>query len=144
MSERSSALHVDAVVVGCGAAGLAAAAELSARGRTVVGLEQFEFAHTNGSSHGTERIVRVAYADAVHAEMAARSIAGWQRIERDEHVSLLTPTGGLDVGSTAEIELLALQCERVGVGVERWSAAEANRRFPMFRFGAGVGRDARR
>ena len=40
-------------------------------------VDQFEFGHTRGSSHGTERIVRVAYADAVHAEMAARSIDGW-------------------------------------------------------------------
>lgn len=122
------------VVVGCGAAGLAVSAELAGRGQRVVGLERFEWGHTRGSSHGTERIVRVAYADAVHAEMAARSIDGWRRLERDAAVTLLTPTGGLDIGGPEEIELLATQCARVGVPTERLSAAEANVRFPMFRF----------
>ena len=122
------------VVVGCGAAGLAVAAELAGRGRRVVGLERFEWGHTRGSSHGTERIVRVAYADAVHADMARRSIDGWRRLERDAAVTLLTSTGGLDIGSPAEIDLLAMQCARVDVSTERLSAAEANVRFPMFRF----------
>jgi sarcosine oxidase len=127
----------DVVIVGCGAAGMAAAAELSRRGQRVVGIDQFEFGHDRGSSHGAERIVRVAYADAVHAEMAAQSIDGWLRLERDAVESLLTPTGGLDIAGPAEIDLLAAQCERVGFGVERCTVAEANARFPMFRFGAG-------
>ena len=63
---------------------------------------------------------------------------GWQRLEeRAVGSTLLTPTGGLDIGAQrAEIDLMAAQCERVGVGVERWSIAEAGRRFPVFRFGA--------
>jgi sarcosine oxidase len=127
------------VVVGCGAAGLAVAAELAGRGQRVVGLERFDWGHTRGSSHGTERIVRVAYADAVHADMAVRSIDGWRRLERDAAVTLLTPTGGLDIGGPDEIDLLAIQCERVGVPTERLSAAESNVRFPMFRFAGGTG-----
>lgn len=134
MADRPVDRSCDVVVVGCGAAGLAAAAELAVRGSTVVGVERFEFGHTHGSSHGTERIVRVAYSDEVHAEMALRSLEGWRRLERAADVELLTSTGGLDIGGEAEIDLLARQCERVGVRVERLSIAETTLRFPMFRF----------
>jgi sarcosine oxidase len=141
VTDRSVASTADVVIVGCGAAGLAAAAELAGRGHRVIGIEQFDFGHTNGSSHGAERIVRVAYADAVHAEMAVRSIVGWQQLERAVGATLLTPTGGLDIAQRAEIDLMAAQCERVGVGVERFSVADANHRFPVFGFGGAAGGD---
>ena len=64
-----------------------------------------------------------------------RSLDGWRRLERETGTTLLTATGGLDIGDHAEIELLAAQCEWAGVRVERLSAQEAARRFPMFRFG---------
>jgi sarcosine oxidase len=104
----------------------------------VLALERFAFGHDRGSSHGTERIVRVPYTDAVHVEMALASLPGWEAIERDAEASLLTRTGGIDVGSAAELDALAEQCERAGAPTERFSATEAARRFPGFRFDGDV------
>ncbi|MBV9345439.1 MAG: N-methyltryptophan oxidase, partial [Gammaproteobacteria bacterium] len=45
----------DAIVLGLGAMGLAAAWRLAGRGVRVLGLEQFALAHDRGSSHGSSR-----------------------------------------------------------------------------------------
>jgi sarcosine oxidase len=42
----------DAIVIGLGGMGSAAAFHLARRGRRVLGLEQFELLHERGSSHG--------------------------------------------------------------------------------------------
>ncbi len=54
----------DDIVLGLGGMGSAAAFHLAARGRKVLGLEQFERLHTRGSSHGRTRIIREAYFEA--------------------------------------------------------------------------------
>lgn len=128
---RADGTRADVVVVGCGAAGLAAAAELARRGRRVVGLDRFEHGHVHGSSHGTERIVRVPYTDPVHVEMVLAAIDGWRRIERDGATPLLTATGGIDAGVDEELDLLADICERAGVATTRLTAAAATDRFSL-------------
>ena len=83
--------HADVVIIGCGAAGLATARELAGRGRHVIGLDKFDHGHIRGSSHGTERIVRMAYADPVHVEMAVAALDGWRRLEHDADTALADP-----------------------------------------------------
>lgn len=135
--------RADVVIVGCGAAGLAAARELSTRGRRVVGLDQFPHGHSRGSSHGTERIVRMAYTDPVHVRMAMESVVGWRRLEADSGHTLLTATGGIDAGSATELDLLERECTAAGLTMERMTAREATARFssggaPWFRFDSEV------
>ena len=48
--------RVDAVIVGAGLAGSAAARSLASRGRSVALVEAFQPGHRRGSSHGTARI----------------------------------------------------------------------------------------
>ena len=48
------------IVLGCGGIGSGAAYWLSRRaGNEVLGIEQFELGHGNGSSHGYSRIIRL-------------------------------------------------------------------------------------
>jgi sarcosine oxidase len=53
--------QVDVIVVGLGGMGSAAAAHAALRGQRVLGLEQFQPAHDQGSSHGSSRVIRLAY-----------------------------------------------------------------------------------
>jgi sarcosine oxidase len=142
-ARRDGDEHADVVIVGCGAAGLATARELAGRGRSVIALDRFEHGHTRGSSHGTERIVRMAYTDPVHVRMAVASVEGWQRLEHDADTTLLTATGGLDAGAADELDAIAAQCAAVGVATERLTAEEATARFagpsgPWFAFDSDV------
>ena len=51
----------DAIVVGLGAHGSAAAAALARRGQRVLGLERFGRGEAHGSSGGWSRMIRIAH-----------------------------------------------------------------------------------
>lgn len=53
----------DAIVVGLGAMGSAALAQLARSGATVIGFDRFSPPHSFGSSHGDTRLTRVAIAE---------------------------------------------------------------------------------
>src|SRR5581483_5318220 len=93
-----SATRVDAVVVGGGATGSAAAWQLARRGVQVVLLERFEAGHANGASHGASRIFRLSYPDPVHIGLAREARRLWRELEDATGTRLLTVTGGVDHG----------------------------------------------
>ena len=51
----------DAIVLGVGGAGSAALYHLAARGLRVLGIERHAPGHSQGSSHGGTRAIRLAY-----------------------------------------------------------------------------------
>ncbi|MFN8574860.1 MAG: N-methyl-L-tryptophan oxidase [Gemmatimonadaceae bacterium] len=89
----------DAIIIGIGGMGSAAAAHLAGRGKRVLGLEQFSLAHDLGSSHGLTRIIRLAYFEhPSYVPLLRRSFELWRDLERDTNTTLLHVTGGLDIG----------------------------------------------
>lgn len=90
----------DVIVIGLGGMGSAAAYQLAAAGRSVLGIEQFGPAHDAGSSHGRSRIIRQAYfEDPAYVPLLGRSYELWERLERETGTKLLTRTGGLMLGA---------------------------------------------
>ncbi|MGI5440285.1 N-methyl-L-tryptophan oxidase [Streptomyces shenzhenensis] len=85
----------DAVVVGLGIHGSAAAFELARRGIGVLGLDQFEEGHHRGSSHGRTRMIRRAYPNPVWNDFVARAFDGWERWSEAGGETLIRTTGGL-------------------------------------------------
>ncbi|MGO8896539.1 MAG: FAD-dependent oxidoreductase, partial [Streptosporangiaceae bacterium] len=65
--------RADAVVVGAGLAGSAAARDLASRGRSVVLVEAFQPGHRRGSSHGSARIFRRAYPDPLYVRLTGQA-----------------------------------------------------------------------
>ena len=51
----------DLIVIGVGGMGSATVYHAARRGLKVLGLEQFDIPHALGSSHGVNRIIRLAY-----------------------------------------------------------------------------------
>jgi len=125
--------HYDAIVVGLGAMGSAAAHHLAARGQRVLGLEQFGFGHDRGSSHGASRVIRLAYFEhPAYVPLLHRAYALWERLERDSGDSLLTITGGLMMGRPeSDVVSGSLRSAREHALAHEWlDAAEIHRRFP--------------
>ncbi len=125
----------DAIVVGLGGMGSAAAYQLAVRGKRVIGLEQFSPAHDRGSSHGRSRIIRQAYfEDPAYVPLLESAYELWERLERETGEDLMTLTGGLMIGRReGELVLGSLKSAMAhGLPYELLDAAEIRARFPPF------------
>ncbi|GAA1088364.1 FAD-dependent oxidoreductase [Nocardiopsis composta] len=125
--------EVETAVVGAGLMGSATAWALARRGRSAALFEQYPIGHRNGSSHGSARIVRRAYADPLHVRLTGRAMELWREAEERSGRALLRMTGGLDHGRSGAEEIAAV-LEREDVPHELLDPAEAERRWPGMRF----------
>jgi sarcosine oxidase len=129
----------DAIVLGLGAMGSAAACNLAVRGRRVLGLERFGPAHTRGSSHGHTRITRQAYFEHPdYVPLLREALDDWRWLERrSPGVPLLDLCGGVMVGPPGgPLVAGALRSAQLhGLPHDVFTPEEARRRFPAFRLG---------
>ncbi len=124
----------DVVVVGAGLAGAAAAWELTGRGHSVVLLEAHELHHRLGSSHGTSRIFRRAYADPFYVGLTGRATSAWDRLESESGVALRVRTGGIDSGGSRDLPQMATTLRRHGVRADLLDPKEVAQRWPGMQF----------
>ncbi len=95
-------MEYDVIVAGVGGMGSATAAELAARGARVLGLERAGIPNDSGSSHGVNRIIRLAYAeDPRYVPLLRRAYVRWRELERRLGEPILVTTGGVDIGHPA-------------------------------------------
>lgn len=123
----------DAIIVGVGGMGSAAAAHLASRGKRVLGLEQFSLAHDLGSSHGLTRIIRLAYFEhPSYVPLLRRAFELWRDLERATGTSLLHVTGGLDIGPEGGriFEGSRRSCKEHSLPHEVLSSEDITARFP--------------
>src|SRR3954470_9696702 len=97
----------DVLVVGAGLMGAASAWSLARGGRSVAVVEQYEPRHARGSSHGSARIVRRGYGDALYTQLTGRAFELWREIEHESGAELLHMYGGLDFGSRRPVANVA-------------------------------------
>jgi sarcosine oxidase len=133
----------DAIVVGLGGIGSAAAYALAAArpGVRVLGLEQFELDHARGASQDVSRIIRLSYHRPEYVRLARRAYEAWRTVEAETGEPILTITGGIDLappGAAESIDDYAAAMAADGVAFERLGAAEAMRRWPQWRVAEGT------
>ena len=123
----------DVIVVGLGGMGSAAAAHAAARGRRVLGIEQFQPAHDQGSSHGRSRVIRLAYFEhPSYVPLLRRAYELWRRLEQRTGRRLLQLTGGLMIGRPdSDVVSGSLRSAREHhLDHEMLDAAQIRARFP--------------
>ena len=111
--------------------GAATARAAARRGASVLLVEQFGVGHERGSSHGTSRIFRFSYHDALYVRMAMQTLPLWRELERESGRALLTVTGGLDRGEHITAHAAALQA--CGAQYELVHGDEAGKRLSGLR-----------
>ncbi|HJQ25318.1 MAG TPA: N-methyl-L-tryptophan oxidase [Blastocatellia bacterium] len=124
----------DIVIIGAGVMGAAAACEAARGGARVALIDQARPPNPRAASTDHSKVFRFAYPDAMYARLAVEALAGWQAIEAEMGVQLLTPTGLLLMGkaeSRLEVETAAALAA-LGLEAELMSSAEAAARFPQF------------
>jgi len=125
----------DVIVAGVGAMGVATCWQLARRGMRVLGLERFSIPHARGSSHGVNRIIRLAYFEHPnYVPLLRRAYDMWREVERDCGRRLLFVTGGLDIGPRDGrlVTGSLASCRTHNLPHEVLEAAEIKRRFPAF------------
>jgi sarcosine oxidase len=118
-------------VIGAGLAGSSAAWRLAQAGHDVVVLEQDTPAHRRGSSHGSARIFRYAYAERLYVDLVREAARGWAELEAAGSTRLLTRTGALDHGAGHDPEGFARVLAAAGVEHALLGPAEASARWPL-------------
>lgn len=131
----------DAIVIGVGGMGSATLYHLARRGARVVGLEQFDIPHDRGSSHGINRIIRLAYAEHPdYVPLVRRAYELWRELEHVVDERLLFITGGIDAGTENSDTVTGSlkSCKLHDIPYELMDAASVRRRFPGYRLPADM------
>ncbi len=134
-------MKYDVIVIGVGGMGSAAVYHLARRGAKVLGLEQFDIPHSLGSSHGVNRIIRLAYAEGSgYVPLLHRAYALWRELELVAGERLLFITGSIDAGgedSTIVRGSLA-SCVEHSLRYELLDARGLESRHPGYRLPTGM------
>jgi sarcosine oxidase len=131
----------DVIVAGVGGMGSATCWQLARRGQRVLGLERFDIPHAMGSSHGQNRIIRLAYFEHTsYVPLLRRAFELWREAETLFGERLLFVTGGIDAGSeSGRIVAGSLaSCQEHDLPHEVLSARELAQRFPGWQLPAGI------
>src|SRR5260370_6119823 len=89
-------MRYDVIVIGVGGMGSAAAYHLARRGARVLGLERYDIPHDLGSSHGVNRIIRLAYAEhPSYVPLLRRALRPWPQRDKTTRGRPLVLTGWL-------------------------------------------------
>jgi sarcosine oxidase len=124
----------DVIVLGVGGMGSAACYHLSRRGLSVLGLEQFEFGHDRGSSHGQSRVIRKAYfEDPRYVPLLHRTYELWRELEAASGETLMKLAGCLNLGPSTHPAMLGLRrsVDEHALRHELLDAVEIRHRWPV-------------
>ncbi len=141
--------HYDAIVLGGGTMGSAAAWELGKRGERALVLEQFGHVHLNGAHSGETRVIRHAYAEgAGYVPLVLRADALWMDLEAATGTHVYHRVGALELAGPGRSHArnARASAEEHGLAFEWLDPDEIRRRFPQFVVGddweGGYGPDA--
>ena len=110
----------DVVVVGGGVMGSATAYHAANRGLKTLLLEQFDFLHHRGSSHGESRTIRANHSRYYYYPLVMESYSLWQQAEAQVGYKVYFPAHHLDMGPADDPTLLAIldNCHRHNISHE--------------------------
>lgn len=98
----------DVIVVGAGVMGSSTAYHLAKTGNKVLILEQFDFLHHRGSSHGESRTIRATYPEDYYYSLVMESYDLWRAAEEEIGYRVYFPAEQLDIGPSDDKSLAAV------------------------------------
>ncbi len=130
----------DVIVIGVGGMGSATVYQLAKRGARVLGLERFDIPHDQGSSHGVNRIIRLAYyEDPAYVPPLKRAYELWRELEWETGEQILYITGSIDAGPEQDevFQGSYRSCLEHNIPHEVLDHNDLAERFPGYRLPAG-------
>ncbi len=132
--------NYDVIVLGVGSMGSATCYNLALNGLRVLGLEQFEIPHDQGSHAGQSRIIRKAYFEHPdYVPLLQRAYENWHDIESKTGSQVYFPTGLLYAGRSNDILIKGVResAEKYKINIESLSNSETRSRYPQFQIPEG-------
>ena len=126
----------DVIVAGVGSMGSSACYYLSKRGYKVLGLEQFNITHENGSHTGQSRIIRKAYFEHPdYVPLLSRAYEGWKSLEDETGEQVYFKTGLLYSGRGDDeiIKGVKLSASLYNIPLENLDKNLFEKKFPQFK-----------
>lgn len=97
----------DVIVVGAGIMGSCTAYQTAKHGKKTLLLEQFDFLHHRGSSHGESRTIRATYPEEYYPKMVLESAKLWEEAEAEVGYKVYFKTSQFDLGPSDNKSLQA-------------------------------------
>jgi len=132
--------NFDVIVLGVGSMGSSTCYYLASRGQRVLGLEQFNIPHDQGSHAGQSRIIRKAYFEHPdYVPLLERAYENWKNLEHLTGKQVYYRTGLFYAGKPDHVLIKGVResAERYNLTVESLSAHEVKNRFPQFQIPNG-------
>lgn len=141
-SNQSAGLHnfYDVIIIGVGSMGASTCYYLSERGYKILGLEQFDIPHEQGSYTGQSRIIRKAYFEHPdYVPLLIRAYENWKKFEAETGIKLYYRTGLLYAGNPDHIIVKGVKKSAASydIPLENLKPPSAFERFPQFKIPAG-------
>jgi glycine/D-amino acid oxidase-like deaminating enzyme len=130
--DASASGEFDAIVVGLGAMGACALAELARRGKRVLGVDRFAPPHDLGSSHGGSRVIRLSYFEHPdYVPLLRRAYDGFDRLGKDagETLRFETLVAARDAFGADRLATVVRELTKMYEEVVRGTLAELAERF---------------
>ena len=137
---KNLAQQFDCIVIGVGGMGSSAVHNLAKRGQKVLGLEKFDIPHSEGSSHGVNRIIRLAYYEnPSYVPLLRRAYEMWSEIETIAGEQLLYKIGSIDTAPSGHevFEGSLESCLLHDIPHEVLNYNQINDRFPGYEMPQG-------
>ena len=132
-----SSNHYDVIVIGVGSMGAAACWYLARHDYKVLGLEQFDIPHEQGSHAGQSRIIRKAYFEhSDYVPLLERAYHNWKELEAKTSSQVYYKTGLIYFGSPDArlIKGTRESAEQYNIPLDILTHETANIRYPMIHF----------
>lgn len=95
----------DVIVIGGGVMGSSTAYHVAKRGYTTLLLEQFDFLHHRGSSHGESRTIRATYPENYYFGMVVEAAKLWEQVQSEVGYKVYYKTPQFDMGPSDDKSL---------------------------------------
>lgn len=129
--------HYDVIVIGVGSMGAAACWYLSKRDYKVLGLEQFDIPHDQGSHAGQSRIIRKAYFEhSDYVPLLERAYHNWKDLESLTSSQVYYKTGLIYFGSPGAKLIKGTRdaADQYNIPLDILTHDAANIRYPAINF----------
>lgn len=125
----------DVIVIGVGSMGSATCYYLAKSGLKVLGLEQFNLPHENGSHTGESRFVRMAYfEDPDYVPLLKRAYKNWEHLEDVSGKKFFHKTGIVYFGEVDSVQTSGVRksSQLYNLPIETVSKDDRRQRFSLF------------